>query len=52
MLSFMQERLRKETGIENDKIDRVGDLFYGLLEQLTYPCCMGVEEVYEECWSE
>ena len=50
-LSVMQVRLRNEYNVEEDNQEEKSvNIFYGLLENLTYSCCMGVEEVYEMCW--
>ena len=54
-LSVMQVRLRNEYNVEDNveednQEEKSVNIFYGLLENLTYSCCMGVEEVYEMCW--
>lgn len=57
MLSKMQLRLRIEHDIENEDTNRdtkqSENVFnYGLLEDITYDCCMGVEELMDMIFDE
>lgn len=57
MLSKMQLRLRIEHDIEDEDTNRdtkqSGNVFnYGLLEDITYDCCMGVEESMDMIFDE